>query len=219
MQPDLDTYAEELCRQARLGPSCREELTDHLHCAFEDALERGHSRSEALTQARKQLGAIHTLAPEFHKLSPMNLSQRLLGLAVVGLSLLFLCLQGNLVDPLTFLSLKALLLVVGLVLGGLLMGFGPAALLRTMRQAFERQPLPGRDTTLALQVAERGRRLAWFAGVVGTLWSAILVLENLESLQYLGHGLAVSLLSLLYGALLAEVGFASLAQWLRPVEA
>ena len=56
-------------------------------------------------------------------------------------------------------------------------------------------------------VFRRGYQLAWSSGIVGTLTGIILVLGNLGDPSHLGVGMAVSLLTLLYGGILAEFGF------------
>jgi len=121
--------------------------------------------------------------------------------------------QGS--GMMNFVHPTSLLMVGGVVLGGLLASFGLASLVRTLRQAFERNPLPDRDTATALRVAEHGRRLSWCSGILGVLVGWILALSNLGDPSVLGPALATCLLSLFYGALVAELGFSNLTQWLR----
>jgi flagellar motor component MotA len=115
----------------------------------------------------------------------------------------------------SYLSVPSFLLVAGLVVGGLMASFGPRSTLRALRQALESAPLPDRDVTDSLRLARHGYHLSWAAGGVGVLVGIVNVLTNIADPSQLGWGLSLALLSLLYGALLAELVFANAIQWLR----
>ena len=59
--------------------------------------------------------------------------------------------------------------------GGLVASFGPRAILRALRQAFEQEPMPGRDVATSLRLAKHGYRLCWAAGALGSILGAILL--------------------------------------------
>ena len=143
----------------------------------------------------------------------MNPLSRLVGIAIaLGAMALVTAPIGYLS---TLLDLPSLLLVAGIVVGGLVASFGPRALLRTLRQGLESSPLPGRDVAVGLRVAAHGRRLSWAAGALGCILGVIAMLSNLADPAEVGPGLGLCLLSLLYGALSAELLFSNLAQWLQ----
>ena len=61
-----------------------------------------------------------------------------------------------------------------------------------------------RDTLLTgLAVFERGKSIAVMAGFLGTLIGHVIMLEHLDDINQLGAGMAVSLITVLYGLLLA----------------
>ena len=115
----------------------------------------------------------------------------------------------------SFVDVPSALLVGGLVLGGLVASFGPVAIQRALRQAFESLPATERDVRDSLRLARHGYRLSWAAGAVGVLVGTVILLTNLGDPAQLGGGMALAILSLLYGALLAELCFANFAQWLQ----
>jgi len=115
----------------------------------------------------------------------------------------------------SYLDTSSILLVTGLVIGGLMASFGPRAILRSLRQALASSPLPGRDVANSLAIARHGYHLSWAAGGVGVIVGVVNLLSNLGGPSEIGPGLALALLCLLYGALLAELVFANATQWLQ----
>ncbi len=143
----------------------------------------------------------------------MNPLSRLAGVGIVLATLVLVAAPGGYLGM--FIDIPSAVLVIGIVLGGLVASFGPRAILRALRQASEREPLPGRDVEISLRLAKHGYRLCWAAGVLGVLVGVIVMLANLGDPAQIGGGLALCLISLLYGALFAELVFSNLAQWLQ----
>jgi len=213
MRPELHDHLERLTRRGRLSAGQRAELEDHLISALEHGLERGLDEDAATVVALASLGPVAPLAMEFRKERSMSPLSRLAGIGIVLAAIALVTAPAGYLG--TFLDVPSALLVVGIVLGGLVASFGPRAIVRALRQAFEQDPLPGRDTAVSLRLAQHGYRLSWAAGVLGMLLGVVLMLSNLSDPADLGVGAALCVLSLLYGALLAELVFSNLAQWLQ----
>jgi hypothetical protein len=213
MHPELREHLEALARLGRLSGDQRDELEDHLISALEHGLERGLDEAAAAVAALTSLGPVGPLAMEFRKERSMNPLSRLAGIAIVLGAIVLVAVPAGYFR--IMIDVPSALLVSGVVLGGLVASFGPRAILRAVRQAFAREPMPGRDTANSLRLFQHGYRLCWAAGVLGSILGVIGALANLEDPAGLGGALALGLLSLLYGALLAELVFANLAQWLQ----
>lgn len=194
------------------------ELEDQLMCAYEQAREWGSSSADARLATLGSLGALDALVTEYRKENLMKPLSRLAGIAMApGIIVLMALALGESLG--SFIDLPSLLLVCGVVFGGLFASHGPHAMLRCLRQALEQEPMAQRDVAASLRVARNGYRLCWAAGTVGVLLGVVHMLSNLSDPSLIGAGIAVSILSLLYGALLAELVFANIVQWLRTGEA
>lgn len=211
--PSIAAYLDELRRKAHLSGDDLAELEDHLLTSIQADVQNGLPQEAAEQRAINNLGPIAPLAQEFQKESTMNPLSRLLGIsfsfAALAAAIMPYTSVGSYVDVPSF------LLVLGLVVGGLMASFGPRATLRALRQALESAPLPGRDVTDSMRLARHGYHLSWAAGGVGVLIGVVNILANLGDPSQLGGGLALALLSLLYGALFAELVFANATQWLQ----
>jgi len=210
---DFARYLQTLALEGGLSCDQLAELEDHMLTRFEAELAKGADPTQAGSAELRCLGNPTDLSFEYRKTHAMSSLSRFLGIAITVAMLLLA------VAPLSslgsFVDVPSALLVGGLVLGGLVASFGPVAIQRALRQAFERRPSVERDVRESLRLARHGYRLSWAAGAVGVLVGSVVLLTNLGGPAQLGGGLAVAILSLLYGALLAELGFANLAQWLE----
>ena len=103
--------------------------------------------------------------------------------------------------------------VGGLLIGGLWLSFGPMTVLRAVAALLSNRSITERELgVIYLSVFTRAYQLAWAGGLVGLLINFFITLMHLDDPSYLGQGMAVSLLPVLYGAFLAEFLFAPLRQ-------
>ena len=194
-----------------------EELEDHLASSIEARLAQGDSPEEAFVDAARDLGDVVRLSHEYSKgTRAVNLVSKLSGSAFM---LTLLVLASFPVGLATFVNGPALLLVIGLVTGGLWSCFGLRNTFGALRASIAGGRVVDPDKhTLYLGVAQRGYHLAWAGGVFGTLIGIIQMLSRLEDPSMLGAGLATCLLALFYGAILAELIFRNMRQWLMNLE-
>ena len=104
-----------------------------------------------------------------------------------------------------FLDPAAMAIVFGAVLGGLWISFDPRLLADTFAKSLQSEKVTDpKKVALYAAVLSRAHQLAWGAGLVGTLIGMVLMLANMDDPDAIGPGMAVALLTLLYGAFLAE---------------
>lgn len=105
----------------------------------------------------------------------------------------------------TFLDTAALMIMFGIVVGGLWISFDPKLVFQSFARGIccERVADPAR-LTLHLAVFNRAHQLAWSGGLFGTVFGAILMLKNMDDPDKIGPAMALCLLSLFYGIILAE---------------
>ena len=112
-----------------------------------------------------------------------------------------------------FLDVPSLMLVALLTAGGLLMTARPAELLDATRAVFvgpgEADPA---QRLHRVRVMAFGHQVAWAAGLAGSLLGLIAMLADLSDPSAIGAAMALALLATLYGAALAEFGFAPCRQ-------
>lgn len=112
-----------------------------------------------------------------------------------------------------FLDPGSLLFVVGILVGGLWACFGPRAVTRAILVSSIRAPDGDtKQLRTAISVMRRAYSLAWGSGILGLLVGMVIMLRNLDDPSKIGPGMAISLLTLLYGAALAELFFGPLEQ-------
>ncbi|QQE10774.1 MotA/TolQ/ExbB proton channel family protein [Planctomycetota bacterium] len=114
-----------------------------------------------------------------------------------------------------FVDIPSLLIVLGISLSGILMSSG---LIKPIRAFII--TLSGKriydvyEFEEYRKVMERGRNLAWSAGIIGMLVGLIAMLADLSDPSGIGAGLAVSLICPLYAAIIAELIFAQCDRFL-----
>ena len=210
--------------RCRLSSLQLEELTDHQLHKAELFVAQGRDECEAFSSAARDLGDVSRLALEFQKENPvMSPISKWIGTAITAVLLFFG--GGFVLSPWNLVHLPALAVVfgvvLGVVLGGLWAGFGPRAVWRAIRFSLTGIGAPEeREREQFEAILQRGYSLSWAAGVLGLLVGIIGLLQNLsfEDPSAFGAALALCVLTLLYGALLAELGFRTLRQWLRATE-
>lgn len=146
----------------------------------------------------------------------MTVSHRLLGAFLIALTIVTALLVAPGTSIWTFLDIPSLAWIIGIVAGGLLVGFPLETISRTLQAAF--RPA-GNLTPYELQqsrkVLNSAYQLSWGAGIVGSLFGIILMLGRMSDPSRLGPGIAISLLMLFYAGLLAEIVIAGLQQSLE----
>ena len=98
-----------------------------------------------------------------------------------------------------------------MVVTGLIASFGTQAVAGAFRTTSgDAEPI---DADIARAVFRRGYQLSWASGILGVLFGVVSVLTNLSDPAALGPALAMAILSALYGAMYAEIGFRNLEHW------
>ena len=219
LEPGIHEWRRSLWLPGHLDAGQLDELEDHLRSIIEAKIAQGRGEQEAFAQAVHQLGSTTLITTEFAKdRMTMTLFSRLLGIALTVSVLVAAASINGVVG--SFLYLPALLFVAGVVVSGLWASFG----LRHVRAAFT-CVLAGKPPADALHAERfraiflRGQRLAWSAGLLGALIGTINMLSMLGDPNQIGPCVALSMLSILYGAIVAELGFRTLLQWMTPTTA
>lgn len=185
-----------------------DELEDHVREDLEhaDVLHQGH----ALERALERLGDSRQIALELRKSRRRALMHSAIGTGVVGLFIVSMAMAM----PLTiFIDVPSFVLIVGVVIGGLWITYRPGQMCRAIAIGALRSPPRDLDEVAQSQgVLRRGRHLCWATGVLGTLIGVIQMLADTSNWAAIGAGLAVALLTTLYGALVGELVFASMLQ-------
>lgn len=134
----------------------------------------------------------------------------------IGFVLLFIVLwraASGSGDITMFIDINSMIFVVGIVTAGLWMCFGPLTAGKAIVNAVwgPKNYDQGRFT-LGIAVLARGYQLAWAAGLSGTLLGLVIMLSNMDDPYAIGPGMAMSLISTIYGLILAEFIFSPLQQ-------
>ena len=133
-------------------------------------------------------------------------TSRVSGLLIVAAVLAWAALAGG--QPQVFVDVPALVLVVGLVVGGLVAGDG----LKAVCRAF------GGDAAFCDEAAEvlgHARRLSWAAGVLGMVIGVVAVFSDLADPGAMLRSLAFLVLPVVYGGVLGEFVFGTLRAWVQ----
>lgn len=138
--------------------------------------------------------------------------QRASGAAVFGG--LFACgilLEGG--YPSELLQVTSAVMMCGVVGGGLWLSDGPRACVRLLAAVCGRRVSDRDDAAQFVSMSRRGRRLAWTAGLLTMTAGVLRVLSVLHQPKLIGPGLALALVGIVYGAVLAELGFGAAERW------
>ena len=118
---------------------------------------------------------------------------------IIGLVLLLALLALAMGDLTVFIDIPSLLIDLGFTIGALI--FARAGIFTMFSAAFAASA-----TGEQLQAAARGwdqaRRYALAAGFVGTLIGGVIMLKNIDEPSAIGPGLAIAILTMLYGLVL-----------------
>lgn len=211
---DLARWLADLRARRRLTPDELAELADHLAESADRLQRAGVEPAVAARDAIAALGDTSHLILEFERNRSMTRPAlaRLAWLALAAVPLIVTA--GSIgLDPL--LDAPSLLLVAGFVATGLTASFGAGPVVAALR-AIGGAPLTI-DPALAREVFRRGHQLSWSAGVLGVVLGVMSALMNLADPAQLGPAIALCLVSLLYGAVFAELVFRNLVHWIPEV--
>lgn len=217
--PDLETRVEAWRRQLLCNGVLRawqvDELEDHLRSAYARALEQGEDDRNAWSTALNHTGQVELITAEFKKEQAMNPVSRFAGIALV-LAMIGLILGTGPGGFQMYVHVPSFVALFVFVFGGLVASFGLDQVRRALRASLTSStPLEPEEAAVLSGVLSRGQRLSWMSGVVLVIIGFIQMMGNLSDPSMIGQGVATASLSLLYGAVLAEVGFASVRQWLE----
>lgn len=209
-EQQVAAWREQLRRQGVLQAWQLDELEDHLWIELER--ERGADASSAWQDALAALGDAATLIPHYDTHPTMKLTSRIAGVVLCTLFLGFA--MNATAGWVRFIYVPSILLVLGLVLGGLWMDFGPRRVMAAFTASLGFGPLADQaESARHVEVLGRGSRLSWGAGVLGVIVGVIGILSDLSDPVQIGRGAATALLALFYGAILGELVFPSLRRW------
>lgn len=140
----------------------------------------------------------------------MQAVSRFVGFNIILLTLLWGAMSGGTVEY--FIDMGSLIFVMGVVMGGLWMTFGPVAVATAVCHAVTgRQVTDSASLSRHLRLFDRAARLAWGGGLVGCFISLIIMVQNMDDPSKLGPGAGICLLPVLYGICLAEFVFKAMA--------
>ncbi len=140
-------------------------------------------------------------------------SHKLLGGALLILVILWAAYGSG--DIRIFIDQNSMIFVLGVTFTGLWMCFGPLAVIHAIKHAL----LDGKTASSAqlsrdITVMGRAYQLAWASGLGGFLLGMVIMLSNLDDPAAIGPGMAVALLTTIYGLILAELLFSPMQQML-----
>ncbi|MEM7577793.1 MAG: MotA/TolQ/ExbB proton channel family protein [Planctomycetota bacterium] len=182
-----------------------DELEDHVRANLNDAgvLHAEH----ALEQSLSNLGDSRQIARELRRSRRGDLAHSAVGWAIVGFGIVSMTLLMGVAG--IYIDLPSLIWIGIIVIGGLWTTYRPGAIVRALAMGgLRRPPRDFDDVVEAFGVLRRGRHLGWASGVLGSLLGVIAMLADLSDYHAIGAGLAVALITTLYGALVSELVFA-----------
>lgn len=108
-------------------------------------------------------------------------------------------------DLVYYIDPRSIYLFGGMLLGGLWLCFGPRivieAIAKSMRGQGESDP---KKLAIYLAVFNRAYQFFWGGGLVGMIVGLVVMLQNMDDASKIGPGMAIALLTVFFGAFLAE---------------
>lgn len=111
----------------------------------------------------------------------------------------------------TFVDPPSILIVVGVVCGGALASFSPGKISIALKDGFSGEGVESSQALHSSAVFFRLSELSVAGGIVGTLLGLVMMLQQMDDPTAIGPAMAVALLTLLYGIILSEFVFRSMA--------
>ena len=133
----------------------------------------------------------------------MTGTSRIMGFIIIAVTILIAL--GNAGNLAWYIDTGSVLFIGGVLIGGLWLCFGPRLVLEAMMAALKGQCVSEKgQLSLFVAVYDRAYQLAWGGGIVGMLIGLVQILQNMDNPSMIGPGMAFGLMSVLYGASLAE---------------
>jgi len=110
-----------------------------------------------------------------------------------------------------YLDLPSLILVAGFVLATMWLGHGPInTVVAVVEGLAARSGLDPKKRTRYAGMLRTAHRMSWTAGVLGLLMGMIIMMQNMDDPSKIGPGMAIGLLPVFYGGVLAECVFGAM---------
>jgi flagellar motor component MotA len=108
-------------------------------------------------------------------------------------------------DITMFIDINSMILVMGITAAGLWMCYGPMTLITTFRQTLlTKHASTQTQLKQAVTILSSAYQLVWAAGLSGTLLGLVIMLSNMDDPAAIGPGMAVALLTTMYGLIFGE---------------
>ncbi|QDU32755.1 flagellar motor protein MotP [Poriferisphaera corsica] len=108
-----------------------------------------------------------------------------------------------------------MIIVGGLTVGGLWMTCGLGVVIRGIKAVLIGKRFSNNAEFVAsVRVMDRGRNIAWIAGIFSFITGLIAILRDLRDPSTIGMGMATAMLGILYAVILAELIFAPCGRFL-----
>ena len=139
----------------------------------------------------------------------MAIISRAVGLAIVLGVIGLLVVVGG--ERSVFINVSALVYLAGILPGGLLLSFRPLLILRALGRSLTQQEEAAPEKLAQyIAVLDRAAQLAWTGGLLLFMLGLIQTLGFLEDASQISVAVAMGLVPLLYGVVLAELVFNAL---------
>ena len=117
---------------------------------------------------------------------------------LLGFIILLAALALGFTSPFMLIDAQSFIFVVGLTTAGLIASFGRDA---SISAVFSRSP-NRQAILLGIAACERGKSIALISGMLGVFVGLVIMLNNMDDPSALGPGMAICILTMLYGLIL-----------------
>lgn len=138
--------------------------------------------------------------------------RKLLGITLfVSLFVGAVTLHEGLIGLASVIDIPSLLLVTGCTASATIWSFEFRDIQNSIKNSFSNQVLSESEALIGFTVFQKMAEYALGSGMIGTLIGIIKMLQNMSDPTAIGPAMAVALLTLLYGIILGEIVFKSMA--------
>lgn len=196
-----------------------DELEDHVRREVAESLEGVDPPSDErvgreLDDAIDRLGDSRAIARELRKSRRGDFVWTLIGYGSLAVVIVLMLLMGGRMS--IYLDIPFVVWIGCTVLAGVCVTCRPRRLVRAVAMGLLRSPPSGLDELVEAQgLLQFARVLCWASGLIGALIGTIAILSDLSYWPSIASGLALMLLAILYGGMLAEFFFAPMRQTVK----